>query len=820
MSQTWQYAAPVDLLWRFMSSAACTTLHVTHTVQVRDFLSITSERITPHGWWTPAPGRNAAPVPDEPFTSEDEAELQQDEQQQLVGLQRQYSGIGRYGVAAIVAAAAAADGSLDAHMQHAAAVAANNASAAGVVVAGITRHSALADDEDCDYGSNRRPAYSRQQLWKSSSRRGSETGHGDELNHCQPDKRRRRSITGHGYVLDSWSDQDEQQDEEFVTADHCRGVDKHQLGKPGGHHSSLLQRRKRLLLQQEGHADGPGSEGDMTDTESVAMAAMAIAELAQCSSWDQRHHESAAEEAAATAAEVEEEPLMQMTALGQQEAYEQLQDDRLVRVKLEVQEDGVGLGVVVKQDMPAVAAAASAVAVGSCHQLPPHFGLPPSAAIQHQQQHKSHLATLGCLVAAAGLEYPELPGSEHAVQQQHLAAVLPVHPPGKYEHGGVGLPSTCSWSYSVAMPCVAPAVDSSVGSAAASERSEQVLQQTAAASSGQQSPKPQEQLQQGGSSTVQAAAAVVAVPSGNAAVQEVPAVSVCAGTAYYRHMFASFGHAPADTDEHEAAEDLSAAAVDSHHAAAAVAPIVERSAAAAAAAVPLGPRRARASVPKYVAAANAAIMAAFSGGMPASHALAAPAMHAALGATAAAAAAGGSSNSSAARSEGSGGSAAVSGSKGSTWQRRRANGSAGSSVVAASAAAAAAAHVLTPADPVLDPAVGRLLLDHEPVLPLAQDNYLGFQLPREMLMNRPPRFEMLKRNLFVSRERPKRLPKDEVQVCCCRWGRALMVVMESCCVLAAQGQCRHSADSAEQLVCNSQQAVPELLYPYCSLETV
>jgi histone-lysine N-methyltransferase SETD2 len=111
-------------------------------------------------------------------------------------------------------------------------------------------------------------------------------------------------------------------------------------------------------------------------------------------------------------------------------------------------------------------------------------------------------------------------------------------------------------------------------------------------------------------------------------------------------------------------------------------------------------------------------------------------------------------------------------SAGSAGQRAGASGSSFSSKRrnAAAAAAMAAAHVITPSNPQLDQQVLDLLLNPAgPRLPMQQGlPDTGFTLPRELLLNRPPKFEMLRRNVFVSRERPKRLAKNEVQVCNCR----------------------------------------------------
>ncbi|EFJ47578.1 histone H3 Lys 36 methyltransferase/ASH1 [Volvox carteri f. nagariensis] len=53
----------------------------------------------------------------------------------------------------------------------------------------------------------------------------------------------------------------------------------------------------------------------------------------------------------------------------------------------------------------------------------------------------------------------------------------------------------------------------------------------------------------------------------------------------------------------------------------------------------------------------------------------------------------------------------------------------------------------------------------EPLLP-AQDQ--SFALPRDWLVTRPPRYEPIRRNVWLSRNKPKRLPKDEINICACR----------------------------------------------------
>lgn len=53
----------------------------------------------------------------------------------------------------------------------------------------------------------------------------------------------------------------------------------------------------------------------------------------------------------------------------------------------------------------------------------------------------------------------------------------------------------------------------------------------------------------------------------------------------------------------------------------------------------------------------------------------------------------------------------------------------------------------------------------EPQLPLIP---MDFHLPKEWLLVRLPRYEFLKKNFWVSKQRPKRLPREEVNTCMCR----------------------------------------------------
>uniref|UniRef100_A0A383VK44 Histone-lysine N-methyltransferase n=1 Tax=Tetradesmus obliquus TaxID=3088 RepID=A0A383VK44_TETOB len=758
--------------------------------QVRDFLSVTGERVSPHGWWCAPPARNAAPVPDEPPSSDDDEDEDQEEALLEQELQRNLSS--RYAAAAAAAAAtaaAAAAAEAKAHMAH------QQQAAAAAAAAGMLRHAGTAA-----YGGGRHGAYAEEDAYENaagaaagrgSGRRGQLWGRGSSAGRSRPgsehdeqqrqpqqqqqvhQSRRKRHTTsnGAGYCYasaagEAWSDgeqQQQQQQQQFRSGD--TGAEAN--GRYGSS-SSLLQRRKRQLLQQEHGAGGDGSESDMTDTE---MAAMAIAQLAQGGGWDQphalqqqqlevKHHvqllpeqqqqqlmslAGSAAAAAAALARSAPEPQQELAALpaaaDMQQQQQQPADDKPVSVKLQSGAEGVGLGVHVKQQLDGAAAADGLPHAGGHQQ-------------QQQQQHSRHPH----VQRHAGL--PPLPGSHTEQQQQQQQHD---HPPGKYEHSGQGLPCSSSWQYAVSiLPCsaiaVAPAAaaaDSSNGSATAQQQQQRHV---------------------------------------------VPAVSVCSDSAYYRHLFAGF----AISDHHDAEHELeqhhqelpAAAAGGEQHrpahaaAAAAVAPLpslAEATAAAAAAAVgvqsgldtadrlaaaaaaaaasalPLGPRRARSGAPPHTLAALAAIRATFAGPL-----VLPPAPPQALQQIALAAAVG---NSSGGASGGNSGSSAGSGRGTSVhWPRKRNNGGASVAATAAAAAAAAAAHVLTPPNPRLDHLVAALLLENEPQLPMVSHGEadLGFQLPREMLLNRPPKFEYLKRNLFVSRERPKRMPKDDVSVCNCR----------------------------------------------------
>ena len=76
-------------------------------------------------------------------------------------------------------------------------------------------------------------------------------------------------------------------------------------------------------------------------------------------------------------------------------------------------------------------------------------------------------------------------------------------------------------------------------------------------------------------------------------------------------------------------------------------------------------------------------------------------------------------------------------------------------------------HGFTPPDPELDPEVAEWFLSG-PWLPeegLVQE----FELPERYLADRPPKFEQLKRNLWVSRRPPKRQSKEEISICSCTY---------------------------------------------------
>lgn len=43
-----------------------------------------------------------------------------------------------------------------------------------------------------------------------------------------------------------------------------------------------------------------------------------------------------------------------------------------------------------------------------------------------------------------------------------------------------------------------------------------------------------------------------------------------------------------------------------------------------------------------------------------------------------------------------------------------------------------------------------------------------FKLPQDVLRDRPPVYEQVKRNVWTAgAPRPKRLPRDDIPVCCC-----------------------------------------------------
>jgi hypothetical protein len=480
----------------------------------------------------------------------------------------------------------------------------------------------------------------------------------------------------------------------------------------------FLAVKKRRLLQAEG--DAGGSDSEATDLESLALAAMAMTQLASgAGSW--------------------EPPAEQQSAAPTHHMREAAA--------------GVGVG-----------AAAGAA--------------PADEAMED----------------AAAVPVVQCKSEEAAVQ------------PPRYEHCGQGLPCAHTWQYSVPMPgCPAPAAAphaAAVGSDSAAPGA-------------------------AGSST---AAAAVDSSMEQAAVQPVavPAAAAAPSSEYYVHLFTGFAGSSVEdlegqqgSDEAAAADQQELGSVEGSAAAeaAAAAAVAESRegeaevaglaglqalaagaaalgcmppppaanglypngllgagmfstdpaaaaaatvAAAAAAAGSIAQLRTTELQQQHIAAANAAICAAFSvsasaAGLHGSHQrhnnhASLPHQHQHNSASAAAA------------SDRSAGSAGLRvGANGNSFSSKRRN-------AAAAAAALAASHVLTPPSPALDAYVAELLLRPDgPRLPLQQGlPDTGFTLPRELLLNRAPKFEWLKRNTFVSRERPKRLAKQDVHVCNCR----------------------------------------------------
>jgi hypothetical protein len=482
--------------------------------------------------------------------------------------------------------------------------------------------------------------------------------------------------------------------------------------------------KKRRLLEAEG--DAAGSDSDATDLESLAMAAMAMAQLANgAADWQHR-------------------------ADDQQRC---------------VEESAVAMEV--------AAAAAAAVKVDS--------GSGGGAAVP----------VVPCKAEAYGSDDAEVEEGPDSRPMQMQ----------RYEHSGEGLPCLYSWQYAVPMPGSAAVPAAAASSPAAGSSS---------ASNSSQEGK-----------AMPAAAAIA-----------IPAAAAAPGSAYYVQLFSGFAGAAAEeldvqqqgsADDSGGSEQLELAAVDGLRAVADAAAVVAEGAAVtevaglvglqslAAVAVAAGqmppPAAAAAAGGQYAAhaglagpgafagdpaAAAAAVVgaASFAAGMHGGaqrsavdmqqHIAAANALCAAFTASAPGSAAGlhgghhnkhhlamphqHTSSSAAAMSDRSAGSAGqrMAGS-GSSFSSKRRN--------AAAAAALAAAHTITPPNPALDAVVAELLLRPDgPRLPLQQGlPDTGFRLPRELLMNRPPKFEWLKRNMFVSRERPKRLAKHDVHVCNCRW---------------------------------------------------
>jgi hypothetical protein len=480
--------------------------------------------------------------------------------------------------------------------------------------------------------------------------------------------------------------------------------------------------KKRRLLEAEG--DAAGSDSEATDLESLAMVAMAMAQLANgAGDWQHRaDNQQRGVEAAAAAMEVDEAAA--------------------AAVKVDAGSDGGG-----------------------------------AAPVVH------------CKAEAYGSDDAE---AEEGRDSRPLQLQ-------QYEHSGEGLPCLHSWQYAVPMPGCAAVPAAAASSPAAGSSSASNISQEG-----------------------KAVPAVTAIA--------VPAAAAAPSSAYYVQLFSGFAGAAAedlDTQQQGSADDsagleqLELAAVDgltavADAAAAAAAVVAEGEAvteaaglaglqalaagavaagqmppppaaaaaggqygafaglagpgafagdpAAAAAAVVGaasfaasmhgGAQRCAPDMQQHIAAANA-LCAAFTasvpgsaaalhGGHPHKHHYAMPCQH--------------NSSSAAAMSDRSAGSA---GQRigGSSFSSKRRN-----------AAALAAAHTITPPNPALDAIVAELLLRPDgPRLPLQQglpDS--GFRLPRELLMNRPPKFEWLKRNTFVSRERPKRLAKHDVHVCNCR----------------------------------------------------
>eukprot|EP00879_Flechtneria_rotunda_P017339 GHRR01018163.1.p1 GENE.GHRR01018163.1~~GHRR01018163.1.p1 ORF type:complete len:1141 (+),score=450.05 GHRR01018163.1:168-3590(+) len=710
--------------------------------QVRDFLTLHGERKTPAGWWCAPPVCNASPVPDEPVSSEGEDEHQQEAQcvlQLQAQLQHQQAAGGSYphgsqaavGLAAVAAAAAISEDPL-------------------------TCEATVDADGDEEYMDKDLPnRWDRQQLWDGAT--------GPSKEHVAQQRQSRRRRNSHNADSGCASDSDS------AAAGSNERCNKR-------HYSSFMQQRQRQLLRQEGK-DATASESDGTDTDSVAMAAMAIAELAHCSSWDacrggsKLQHQQHGKPNTASAELTHAEAVVHSS-----------QPPSAHAVKMELDIHAAALEVITKQytteqDNVQVAAAvdySAQAVVGTDDSSTLQWGLPPRAS---RPQHAGCEA-LGSLLAAADLQQQRhscLVATADAVVTAAAALASVTVPAAGYSHGGLGLPCSSSWQYTVCVPSTASAATTvttvaavnSSGTTSGTTTSpvmeaitvdclqDEAPQQPEQGEAQQQQQHETQQLDQ----PMQALCGIQPPQQqpdqqlAFACLASVPAVSVCPATAYYRHVFSGANREPAEADNDAGSASGCGGATTS------VVVAEPEESAAVSSDFPVGSKWARTvSLPACIAAANAAILAAFT-----------PSAAVTPSCAAVGSGAGGSngSSSTAYTSNGSGGSTQQ---RGVHWARRRNNTSATSvAATAAAAAAAAAAHMLTPPNPQLD-ALNAHLLQLGPVLPEQQLGQLdsGFTLPREVLLNRPPKFEWLKRNLFVSKERPKRLPKDEVSVCNCR----------------------------------------------------
>jgi hypothetical protein len=471
-------------------------------MQVRQFLSVNSERVAPAGWWCPAPARNASPAPDETFSDdetclENQQHMQQQQQlqpldhfysqQQHVEQQQQYllpQQFPRQRAASLLGGRCPGVGAGESLLEQA--VAAATAAAAdcddedalGDPGRGYGRRSIMHPDIDeargdeeyggRGYGGNsRRTEQPRQQLWAAS---GSRSRHGsdhttEELQQQQQQQHRRvqrsrqqRLLSGNGYGSD--------------VASEAEGIDSDgDLGSGAGIHprfaangqqaaycpSSYMQQRRWQLLQQEGPpAEGTASESEVTDTDSLAMAAMAIAELAHSGSWDhlhtgatsalqappaqdkqQMHCQDLVVAAGDTADQLGLLPAMPAGPAQQQTAV--AADTKPVQVKLEPRPDGVALGVFVRQAQQQQQQQAAAVDAGGQISRPlPGMSrfAPPAQQKQHQQ-----------LPPWSQQGQLSLPGDHQTPlwTSTRQDGVPPATPAAAYNHGGAGLPSSTWW---------------------------------------------------------------------------------------------------------------------------------------------------------------------------------------------------------------------------------------------------------------------------------------------------------------------------------------------------------------------------------------